>query len=404
MDSSLIVACNAGVPVYFLTTEEIALDLAPVAEELIVSGAQVDVITEPHHNLEVLSEVLDELEQPGIFAVCRRDDEFDAESVRAVFERDAVAKHRWLDVVVGGDVLRSVLQRVRSEVEDLHRVTQDAAQIERIDPDEVSDVTALPKRRVPVPVAEACEIDAAFASLSGEALRVSEVRESSEGPQPKRARSAIPWTYVVGGVAVGAIVIVTATSGSPETAPLPEDTMASNEPLDLASSSAPRPRGEPVPPTSEGRQLAPARQPVVLAQGPQEPPIAEVPDAATESPDVVDDPLAGALRRGEVFVHDGFYVTVVDAALSWRQAMTECRRRPFAGSWGWRIATMWELRSIGRTGRLPSTAWSSTRADRAGEEAFVVDATNKRSRANKNETTAAAVCVRPREQDRPQEP
>ena len=88
-------------------------------------------------------------------------------------------------------------------------------------------------------------------------------------------------------------------------------------------------------------------------------------------------------------------ITVLDGERTWREAMTACKKRPYAGLRGWRVPTLQTARELARADVLPpSTFWSSTRGDRTGQQAYALEDGSNPTRVAKDDVAPTTVCVR----------
>lgn len=361
--SPILVSCEAGTPVVLFGASELARQLGQIAEELLATGAEVELLAGIERAPARLVEAVKRMHTPGVFALCRRGETPDPKLLKSIFDEATTVRHRWIDCDVGEGTAAIVVPHITRALAELARPVVVAAAgptVAAADPTEVSAVIALVR---PAPPAATVVV------------------------ARSRRIPAIPVVLAAAGIAIGIVAWLgrVAVDTTPEI-PVPRRHAPPEMPVAVAAPpvvSVPRPVSKP---------------PVVAAAPVVAPPT--VPPPPPEPIEIADDELSQlerAIERKDVAVHRGLVVApAIAGERRWHDAMTLCRARPFWYSHGWRVATRKELVALDRAELLPDApVWSSTRADRRGSTAFIVHG-GKSVAEPKGEASALTVCVRPR--------
>lgn len=365
-EESIQLACDAGVPVLLAATRRAASKLERLAEDLLVAGAEVEIVTDVEHAPCRFGEAIVRLDRPAVVALCHTHDDVDLAAVRAMIGAEPADRHRIVDCRVddrGGLPARTVLSAMR----DLARGAAEPSLAEVID--EV--------RKQGEPITESIVLP-----------------PKPPTPAPKKRRSA--WAWGAGAAAMAAttiIAVVLAADAPVHTAREPETMAATPTSAPILARTQPaatpseRPRTRPQPPAKAAPlPLAPAPAPTLelAAQGP--------------STDAASDELTLAIRRGRAIAVGDLVAHLVVGDRDWFGAMNTCRARGFWGTSGWRVPTVAELRAIARTRSFPDRfAWSTRRG--AGDAMSAIAVTlvgGTTETVDKHAGDVATICVKRR--------
>lgn len=332
-EESIQLACDAGVPVLLAATRRAAPKLERLAEDLLVAGAEVEIVSDIEHAPARFGEALVRLDRPAVIALCHAHDDIDLAAVRAMLAAEPLERHRVVDCHV--DEHSAIAARtVMTAMRDLARGAAEPSLAEVID--EV--------RKKGEPITETIVLAPKPAVTA-----------------PRKRRNA--WAWGAGAAAMAAttiIALVLATDPPAQTHDA--DAMAATRtpaaPTLARTQPAPIPVERPQPPATT-RPLAIA-EPLVVTQ-----PLAPTPklelEAQGPAADTPDD-LEVAIRRGRAIAVGDLVAHMVTGDRDWFHAMDTCRARGFWGTSGWRTPTVAELRAIARTRSFPDRpAWSTRR-------------------------------------------
>ncbi len=378
LNESIVVACDGGIPVVLAATRRAAGLLERLAEDLIVAGAELEIVTDIDRAPARLAETIDRLDRPAVIALCHTAEDIELGPARAMIAA-CPGDHHDLECELGDDRSPAALRPVLAAMRELVRGSSD---------------------------------DALGVLFEEVRQRGEPITDSFVPPPPpveaiaprKRApgkRHAWAWGTIAG--AVTSAMVVALVLLADRRAALPaggtDDAFATTHPRTdtrpapaaTRSSSAPRVRPAPQP-TPNAVELPPQRMPElhVAAQGPAAE--AEAPAPAPE------DELALAIRRGRALELDGLVVHLVTGERDWFGAMNTCRARGFWGTGGWRVPTVNELRAIARTRAFADRpAWSNRRGGRDASTAVAISLVGgAHTTFDKRSRDAVTICVKDR--------
>ncbi|HWB81371.1 MAG TPA: hypothetical protein VG755_40690 [Nannocystaceae bacterium] len=367
-EESIELACDAGVPVLLAATRRAAPKLERLAEDLLVAGAEVEIVSDVEHAPCRFGEALVRLDRPAVIALCHTHDDLELAAVRAMIGAEPLERHRLVECHVddrGG--ARTVLLAMR----DLVRGAAEPSLAEVID--EV--------RKKGEPITETIVLP----------------------PKPgvsvaKKRRSA--WAWGAGAAAMAATTIIAVVLATdPPAQPHGTDAMAATRapaastPTQLASPRAQTPVATQPLAISEPLVVAPV-DPLPLVPAPTPKLELEAQGPAADAPD----DLELAIRRGRALAIDGLVVHMVTGDRDWFHAMDTCRGRGFWGTSGWRVPSVAELRTIARTRSFPDRpAWSTRRGASDALAAVTVTLVGGATETvDKHAGDIATICVKSR--------
>jgi hypothetical protein len=376
----IVLTCDAGIAVVLLASTELAEELGTAAEELLATGAQVELVIGIERAPARLVEAAQRARTPTLFVVYHRGAVASARTLRALFDQVASPQQRWLDCDLGDGAAAAGVRRIVAALAELsdgrpdrepsvpcdtaidalfddisHRNENTTAPAQ-----EVSGVVALPEPRLlPQPAATAerrhrktkALVLAGLAAASVAVLMIASARSQPDTAAGLEHRS-------------GAVERPTAVMAAPEISMAPRPPQPMSAPMPI-----------PVPAPTSIAIPVPVPMPMIEAR---EEPVKMGGDHRTQLDLAVAEPIMGERP--------------------WQEAMTTCRARPFWHVRGWRVPTRKELVELARAGVLPQTrVWSSTRGDRRSATSFVVDGHDATVSAEpRTEATAVTICVKRR--------
>lgn len=374
------IAYEAGVPVVLFATRRAAAQIHPLAEDLIVEGAAVEVIAGVDGDHAVVEEALARVPEPRVLAVVCLAMERVPAGVRQRCDVCAGAQTRVVtcEIVPGlvrgavGTIVEAMRAAQRDVAAEQHEGQALATVIADLRADGHDSCDDLPVV-APAPV----------------------IAADSRVPPPVRRR----WPLAVLPVAA-ALALAVVLGGGPR--PSPSPSLASPPPSAIAEA----------PPRIDGTSAR--RQPEFAAQGPSAPrvpapppPIDAVmaaPETPPSSPVAVarDDVLSQAIARGRVRRVDDLLVYPLAGERDWYAAMTSCRARAFWGIGGWRVPSIDELHRLARARLFAGAhAWSNTRAADREFALVMALAGGAVETANKAAETREVICVLQRTEAEP---
>ena len=366
-EESIQLACDAGVPVLLAATRRAAPKLERLAEDLLVAGAEVEIVSDVEHAPARFGEALVRLDRPAVIALCHTHDDIDIAAVRAMLATEPLDRHRVVECHVderSAIAARTVMMAMR----DLARGAAEPSLAEVID--EV--------RKKGEPITETIVLPPKPAVTA-----------------PKKRRNA--WAWGAGAAAMAAttiIALVLATDPPAQTHGA--DAMAAT----TAPATSTLARTQPAPtrverpqPPATTRPLAIA-EPLVVTQPPAPKLELEAQGPTAGTPDDLD----VAIRRGRAIEVGDLVAHMVTGDRDWFHAMDTCRGRGFWGTSGWRAPTVAELRAIARTRSFPDRpAWSTRRGANDALAAVTVTLVGGATETvDKHAGDIATICVKSR--------
>jgi hypothetical protein len=384
-EESIVVACDAGIPVVLATTRRAAQLIDRLAEDLLVAGAEVEIVSDIERAPARITAALDRLERPTVIALCHTPEDGDLAVVRALIAAHPGPGHHCVEV--GSPGAATALRPVLSAMRELVRHSSDPGigavlEAARRSDQATSDAMVMPPPRpiaAPTPMIQQarrrpwhawawtlCASAAASAMISTVVLLASEAPAS--GPSGHREHDALA-----------------PAPGKPNHNPT-----VAERPSPRAELPLPIVRIAAQGPAAVAPIEAPAVDPTPIE------PAAALP-VATASP-IEHDALAIAIERHQAIVDRDVIAHLVVGDRDWYGAMTTCRARGFWRTSGWRVPTVDELRSLARTRAFgDAEVWSSRRGAVDNAAAITVAMRGGTSHAVDKHTSAmTTICVKDR--------
>lgn len=376
-ENSIVVACDAGIPVVLAATRRAAQQLERLAEDLLVAGAELEILSGIERAPGRLAETLDRLDRPAVVALCFTAEDLELDLVRTMIAEHGGAGHLRIEYEIGcgGSGLHPVVAAMR----ELERRNSDAAipaiaEIVAQRGEHVSDAILVPPL-----------------------LPVVAARETLARP---RRRGAWAWALGTAASASAAAICFVALE------PAPAAPMARSSDGDAFALVTPKPApAAPEPRISAPSPATPLPSVHVAAQGPIASPapiVALDPSVPPSAPPTEtasgETELDVAIHHRKAIVDHGVVAHRVEGDRDWYAAMTTCRARGFWRTGGWRVPSVAELRSLARTRAFTdAVVWSTRRGAEDPETAVTVTMrAGTTTTTDKRSTTIATICVKDR--------
>jgi hypothetical protein len=377
-ENSIVVACDAGIPVVLAATRRAAQQLERLAEDLLVAGAELEILSGIERAPARLAETLDRLDRPAVLALCFTAEDVELDALRAMLAEHGGAGHMRIECEIGCGRGSAGLHPVIAAMRELERRNSDAArtpvvEIVQLRGEHVSDAILVPPL---LPVVAASEALA----------------------RPRR-RGSRAWAWALGAAASASAALSIAVLAPAAAAPTKTveggDAFAAVAPKP-APAAGPEARTSALP-----RSSAPLPSVHVAAQGPAPSPIIEPePSVAAPPGDATpgESELDVAIRQRKAIVDEGLVAHLVAGDRDWYAAMNTCRARGFWRTGGWRVPTVAELRSLARTRAFADAVVWSTRRDAEDPQSAVTVTmrAGTTTTTDKRSTEISTICVKDR--------